>query len=447
MKRPRFVLVFIGLVILIAILIDWPTVPIKFNLGPVKIDRVLKGPDLYLNNFGIKLARKFDVKLGLDLQGGTELTLRADMSDVAEKDRDKALEAAKEVIERRVNGLGVAESLVQTAKVGGDYRIIVQLPGINNADEAKNLVGQTAKLDFRKFKDGVQYEQGGVVPTLENTDPTGITGKDLARADAGFNSASQGQAGPVVDFELKSGSADRFAAVTRSLLQKPLITFLDDQPINMAIVQSEISDRGQITFGASAKAEDANRLAIQLSAGALPVKKIDIISDQSVGATLGKESVDKSLIAGAIGIGIVAIFMLAYYGLVGFLADLALLVYASVVLAIFKSVPITLTIAGIAGFILSVGMAVDANILIFERMKEELRAGRSRVDSIEIGFSRAWNSIRDSNISSLITSGILFWLGTGQVKGFALSLAIGIFVSMFTAIVVTRNFLRLVYRH
>lgn len=446
MKKPRLVIVFIGIVVLISILIDWPTVPVKFNLGPIKVDRVFRGPDLYVNDFGISLARKFDVKLGLDLQGGTELTLRADMTDIAEADRDRALEAAKEVIERRVNGLGVAEALVQTAKVAGEYRIIVQLPGINNADEAKRLVGQTAKLEFRKFKEGVPYQQGGVIPDLENTDPTGVTGQDLKRADVGFNTADQGQTGPVVNFEVKGESTGKFSEMTKSLISKPLITFLDDQPINIATVQSEISNQGQITFGTGGSTDEAKRLAIQLSAGALPVKKIDIISDQSVGATLGQESVQKSLFAGIVGITIVAAFMLFYYGLLGLIADIALLIYALIVLAIFKTIPVTLTLAGIAGFILSIGMAVDANILIFERMKEEMRAGRSKLNAIEIGFSRAWNSIRDSNASSLITSGILFWLGTGQVKGFALSLAIGILVSMFTAIIVTRNFLRLVYR-
>ncbi|MDP2671740.1 MAG: protein translocase subunit SecD [bacterium] len=446
MKKPRFVLLFIGLIVFASILIDWPSVPVKFNLGPIKVDRVLKGPDLNLSRFGISFARKFDVKLGLDLQGGTALTLRADMSDVAAADRDKALEAAKEVIEKRVNGLGVAEALVQTAKVAGEYRIIVELPGINNPDEAKKLVGQTAKLEFRKFKAGVDYTKPEVIPTLENTEPTGVTGKDLQRADAGFNSAGQGTTpGAVVNFEIKSSSQDKFAKVTRELIQKPLMTFLDDQIINYATVQSEIRDKGQISGMDSP--DQAKTLAIQLSAGALPVKKIDIISDQSIGATLGKESVEKSLFAGIVGISIVAAFMLIYYGVVGLLADLALLVYALIVLAVFKTIPVTLTLAGIAGFILSIGMAVDANILIFERMKEELREGRSKINATEIGFSRAWNSIRDSNVSSLLTSGILFWLGTGQVKGFALALAIGILVSMFTAIVVTRNFLRLVYRN
>ncbi len=445
MKKPRLVLLFIGLLIVAAVIVDWPTVPIKINLGPLNIDRVVKGPQLHANIFGLKLDRDLNVKLGLDLQGGTELNLRADMSDVASADRDRALEAAKEVIERRVNGLGVSEALVQSAKVGEDYRIIVQLPGINNAAEAKQLVGQTAKLEFRKFKADIPLDAGNVFPTLENTEETGISGKDLARADASFSTSDSGQpSSPIVNFEIKSESTGKFSQVTKELIGKPLITFLDDQPVNIATVQSEISDKGQITGMENVDA--AKRLAIQLSAGALPVKKIDIISDQSVGATLGRESVEKSLLAGLIGILVVAVFMLFYYGVAGLIASLALLIYSLIVLAIFKTIPVTLTLAGIAGFILSIGMAVDANILIFERMKEEIREGRSKMNALEIGFTRAWNSIRDSNASSLITSAILFWLGTGQVKGFALALAVGIFVSMFTAIIVTRNFMRLAYR-
>jgi len=445
MKKPRLVLLFVGIIVVLSIIVDWPSVPIKVDLGPVKIDRVLKGPELDTKIFGLELKRDLNVKLGLDLQGGTELTLRADMTDIAPGDRDRALEAAREVIERRVNGLGVSEALVQTAQVGGEYRIIVQLPGISNASEAKQLVGQTAKLEFRKFKADVPLDAGNVFPTLENTESTGITGQDLSRADASFSDSSSGQpSSPIVDFEIKSVSADKFAKVTRELIGKPMLTFLDDQPVNIATVQSEIRERGQITGLQSS--DEAKRLAIQLSAGALPVKKIDIISDQSVGATLGRESVEKSLIAGVVGISIVALFMLFYYGVAGLIADIALIIYALAVLAIFKTVPVTLTLAGIAGFILSIGMAVDANILIFERMKEETREGRNKVAALEIGFSRAWNSIRDSNASSLITSTILFWLGTGQVKGFALALAIGILVSMFTAIIVTRNFMRLVYR-
>ncbi|MDP2720676.1 MAG: protein translocase subunit SecD [bacterium] len=442
-KRPRIILLLIIVLTLAALIVDLPKAPIKFSIGPLKVNTIVAGPRLNLKLLGVPLKRDLDVKLGLDLKGGTNLTLRADMSGIADSEKDKALEAAKEVIERRVNALGVTESIVQTSKVGGDYRIIVELPGVTNVEEAKKLVGQTAKLEFRQF---IEPEvAAGTIPTIANTKPTGISGKDLKKATTDFQASqtSEDSGGPVVRFELRSASADKFRAVTKSLIGKPLVVFLDNQAVSAPIVQSEIGQEGVITGVSS---DEAKRLAIQLSAGALPVKKIDIISEKTIGPTLGKTSIDRSLLAGAIGILIVASFMLAYYKLLGVLADIALLLYILFVLATFKLVPITLTLAGIAGFILSVGMAVDANILIFERMREELREGRARAQAIEIGFSRAWSSIRDSNVSSLITATILFWFGTGAVKGFAVALAIGILISMFTAITITRNLLRVVYR-
>jgi preprotein translocase subunit SecD len=444
-KKPRLVILFILLVTISAILIDLPRIPVKINLGPVKIDTVVAGPNLDFNIFGIGVRRNFDVKLGLDLKGGTSLVLKAGMNNIASADRDKALEAAKQVIERRVNFLGVAEPVVQTAKVGSEYRIIVELPGVTDVSQAKQLVGQTAKLEFRQFKD--PNTQAGTIPTLDDTQPTGVSGKDLKSASVDYqnaNSSSRAGSTPVVRFSLKSESASKFGQVTKSLIGKPLAVFLDDSPISWPTVQSEIDQEGIIT---GVSLDEAQRLAVQLSAGALPVEKIDVISERTIGPTLGKVSIDSSLVAGAVGILSVMIFMAVYYGVLGILADAALVLYTSIVLALFKAIPVTLTLAGIAGFILSIGMAVDANILIFERMKEELRVGRNRVSAIEIGFSRAWTSIRDSNVSSLITSGILFWFGTGSVRGFALALAIGIFVSMFTAIIITRNFLRLVYRN
>ena len=433
----------IAILTVVAILVDWPAVPVKFSIGKFKVDTVLAGPRINLKLFGASFKRDLDVKLGLDLQGGTSLTLRADVSDIPDADKGKALEAAKEVIARRVNFFGVTEPIVQTSKVGGDYRIIVELPGVTNVDEAKRLVGQTAKLEFREFSD--PNTPAGTMVTLENTKSTGVSGKDLKSANPDFQqSQSAGEkGGPVVRFTLRSDAANKFREVTKRLIGKPLAIFLDDQPISAPTVQSEIGEEGIIT---GVTTDEAKRLSIQLSAGALPVKKIDIITEKTIGPTLGKTSIDRSIIAGLVGILVIAAFMLIYYGLPGFLADAALLLYILYVLALFKIIPVTLTLAGIAGFILSIGMAVDANILIFERMREELRAGRSRAQAIEIGFTRAWSSIRDSNVSSLITSGILFWFGTGPVRGFALTLAVGILVSMFTAITITRNFLRLAYR-
>ena len=444
MKRPRIVLLVITAITLTALVISWPSTPIKFNLGPLRVDTVFTHPSLDVSFFGVNIKRDFEPKLGLDLQGGVDLTLKADVSDLAQEERDKALVSAKEIIERRVNSLGVSEPIVQTSKVGEEYRIIVQLPGVEDLEEAKNLVGQTANLEFREFID--EDVQPGTLPTLENTKSTGVSGIDLQRANVDFQSggSQQTESGPAVNFEIKGESADKFRELTKRLIGKALVVFLDDTPISAPVVQAEIGKEGIIT---GLSADDAKRLAIQLNAGALPVKNIEIIQERFIEATLGQQSVNQSLVAGAIGLLIVGAFMIAYYGFWGILAAAALTIYSLIVFAIFKSVPVTLTLAGIAGFILSVGMAVDANILIFERMKEELRAGRTKVQAVEIGFSRAWNSIRDSNASSLITSAILFWFGTGSVKGFALALGIGILVSMFTAIVITRNFLRFIYRN
>jgi len=444
LKKPRVILLSIIILTLIAIVIDWPRVPVKFSLGGVNIDTVIAGPKIDTTIFGFNIKRDLDVKLGLDLRGGTSLILKADMDGIPAGERDKALDAAKEVISRRVDFFGVAEPIVQTSKVDGDYRIIVELPGLTNADEAKELIGQTANLEFREFTD--PNIQPGIIPTLANTKASGVTGKDLKSASADFQQSQTPDqpSSPVVRFELTSEGSKKFLALTKRLINKPLVVFLDGVPISAPIVQSEISQEGVIS---GVTAEEAKLLSIQLSAGALPVKKIDVLSERTIGPTLGQTSINRSFLAGLIGIFVVALFILIYYKLPGLLADISLFIYAIFVLAIFKLIPITLTLAGIAGFILSIGMAVDANILIFERMKEELRLGRTRAQAIEIGFTRAWSSIRDSNVSSLITAVILFWFGTGSVKGFAVALAVGIVVSMFTAIIVTRNLLRVVYRN
>ena len=324
MKSPRVILLAVMALTCLAVLVDWPAVPVKFSVGKFKIDKVLAGPGINLKLFGASFRRDLDVKLGLDLQGGTSLTLRADVSDLPDTDKGKALEAAKEVISRRVNFFGVTEPIVQTSKVGSDYRIIVELPGVTNVDEAKRLVGQTAKLEFREFVD--PNVPAGTIPTLENTKPTGISGKDLKSANPDFQqSQSAGEkGGPVVRFTLQGDSANKFRELTKRLIGKPLVIFLDDVAINAPIVQSEIGEEGVITGLTS---DESKRLAIQLSAGALPVKKIDIISEKTIGPTLGKTSIDQSIIAGIVGILVIATFMLVYYGLPGLLANAALFLY------------------------------------------------------------------------------------------------------------------------
>lgn len=391
----------------------------------------------------------FPLKLGLDLQGGTQLVLETQMEGIDSQNRDSALESAKEVIERRVNLFGVSEALVQTSKTGTERRILVELPGLKDASSAANLVGKTAELDFRELPatlsaEEIEATESGV-PMIFLAKPTGLTGADLKKAQVIFGSGTK--AGPEVSIEFTSEGAKKFAEITKRNVGKPLAIFLDDQPISAPTVQQEILGGNAVITGQFTTSE-AKNLAIQLNAGALPVP-IKIIEQRSIGPTLGQESVNKSLVAGIIGLVVVVVYMGVYYGLLGLVANGALIIYTLLVLAIFKTglfilPPITLTLAGIAGFILSVGMAVDADILIFERMKEEIRWGKSKTLALELGFKRAWSSIWASNVSSLMTAAILYGMGTSLVKGFAITLAIGVMVSMFTAIVVTRTFLRLI---
>ena len=443
-KKPPVVLLIIVVLGIGSILINLPKIPLNFTLGSIKIDRIVENPNINLRIFDFEFVRDLNLKLGLDLQGGTNLTLQANVENIPAQEREKALEAVKEVIERRVNFFGISEPVVQTSKVGeSEFRIIVDLPGVTDLDKARDLIGQTAKLELREFKDPSTPQ--GTFPTLENTKPSGVAGMDIKSATADIQTEDKGQGAgtPVVRFELNDAGAKKFKELTKRLIGKPLVIFLDDIPVSAPTVQSEIEREGVIT---GMSAEEAKTLAIQLSAGALPVEKIEIISEKNIGPTLGKKSIGESLVAGIVGLLTLLVFMVLYYRLPGFLAGVALLLYSLFILSLFRLIPVTLTLSGIAGFILSIGMAVDANILIFERMKEELRGGKNRSQAIEIGFTRAWSSIRDSNVSSLITSGILFWFGSGAVRGFAVALAIGIFVSMFTAIFVTRNFLRFVYK-
>jgi len=400
------------------------------------VNKKLYRPVIDFNLFGKRVYRDLNIKLGLDLQGGTHLVYSADMTNVAEANRSAAAEAARNNIEKRVNLLGVSESIIETSKVGSDYRLIVELPGVKDVNQAIGLIGQTAQLDFRETKEATPSSEKDFVST-------GLTGKDLKLAQVQFQSSAQGLSQPVVSLQFSLEGTKKFAEVTTRNIGRQVAIFLDEQVVTAPVVQTTISD-GQAVITGNFTVDTAKALTIQLNAGALPVP-IKLIEQRNIGATLGQDSIKKSFTAGLIGLATVALFMIANYGLKGLLADIALTVYVLVFMAIIKLVPITLTLAGIAGFILSIGMAVDANILIFERMKEELRKKRPLAVAMELGFSRAWNSIRDSNMSSLITASILFWFGSGAVRGFALTLAVGIGVSLFSAIFVTKTLLRLVY--
>ena len=391
----------------------------------------------------------FPLKLGLDLQGGTQLVLETQMDKIEPQNRDSALESAKDVLEKRVNLYGVSEALVQVSKIGERRRILVELPGLKDASSAAKLVGRTAQLDFREMVGTPSAEATqSALALLSQFQPTGLTGADLKKAQVTFGSGNQAKGGPQVAIEFTEEGSKKFAEVTKRNTNKPLGMFLDGVPISWPppVVSGEIIGGNAVITGQFSLVE-AKELAIQLNAGALPVP-IKILEQRSIGPTLGAQSVNKSLIAGIIGLGIVTLYMGAYYGTLGLVANGALVIYTLLVLAIFKTglfilPPITLTLAGIAGFILSIGMAVDANILIFERMKEEARWGKSKTIAMEQGFKRAWSSIWASNVSSLITAVILYSMGQSVVRGFAITLAIGVLVSMFTAIVVTRTFLKL----
>jgi preprotein translocase subunit SecD len=424
MKR----LIFIILLTLLALYVVWPQKPGNYLPGG---DAIPGNPGIHVANFDRQGA-----KLGLDLQGGTQLTLQADLSQVPADQQSSAMQGVLNVISRRVNAYGVAEPEIQ--QLGTD-RIIVQLPGLKDTEEAKKLIGQTAKLEFKE-----QDASGNWVPSTAqvNGQTIPLTGAYLVpgRQQVTF----QGRAGlPEVAFQFNSDGAAAFGQITQRLLGKPLGIFLDGQEISAPTVQAVLTDSGVIT-GLSLDA--ARLLALQLNAGALPVP-VTIQSESTVDATLGADSVHRSIVAGELALLVVILFMLLYYRLPGLAASAALIVYALITLAIFKLIPVTLTLAGIAGFILSVGMAVDANILIFERMKEELRSGKTIAAAIRAGEDRAWPSIRDSNTSTLITCAVLYFFGqqfgATIIMGFALVLAIGVAVSLFSAIFVTRTFLEL----
>lgn len=400
----------------------------------------------------------FPLKLGLDLLGGTQLVLQTQMEKIDPKERDQALESAREVIERRVNLFGVSESIIQSSKIGNTRRILVDLPGIKDASSAANLVGKTAQLEFRELvgtpSAKPEEASAALLPieeiNLQNTKETSLTGADLKRAQVTFGASSgQKRTGPQVNIQFNLEGSKKFAEITKRNVGKQLPIFLDDVVISAPVVNQEIIG-GDALISGNFTLDEAKRLSIQLNAGALPVP-IKIIEQRSIGASLGAQSIQKSIVAAIIGLVSVIVFMVAYYGYLGLIATFALILYTLFVAAIFRTglfilPPVTLTLAGVAGFILSIGMAVDANILIFERMKEEKRWGKTNLQALELGFRRAWSSIRDSNVSSLITAAILYFIGSGVVRGFALTLAIGVLVSMFTAIVVTKTFLKLIIK-
>lgn len=388
-----------------------------------------------------KSGSRFPFKYGLDLVGGTELIYNADTSKV--DDVSGAMNSLKEVIERRVNIFGVSEPLIQIESAGivsGNKveRLIVELPGVSDIDKAIALIGQTPTLEFRlanpNASEIIKTNPDAKLDELFSS--TGITGRYLSRAQVTFDPNTRV---PTVGLTFNSEGRDLFAKVTKEHKGEILAIVLDGKVISAPTIQSEITD-GKAVITGNFTAEEAKTLVRNLNYGALPVP-ITLSSSQTIGASLGEAAFNSGVRAGIIGFIALSIFLILWYRLPGFISVVALVLYIILSLTLFKLIPVTLTAAGLAGFILSIGMAVDANVLIFERTKEELKKGKSIYDALHEGFTRAWLSIRDSNISSIITALVLFWLGTSAVKGFALTLGVGVMVSMFTAITASRTFL------
>ena len=418
---------FIVILTALALVIDAPK---NFKLA----NFTLASPTINIGSF----KRDLNIRQGLDLQGGTEVTLEANMKDIVASDRSDALDSAKEIIARRVDLYGVAEPSIKTVVSQDTYRILVALPGVTNPEEALALIGQTASLDFYEMPVATDS------PTYADLRPTGLTGKDLKKTSVGFNSQN---GKPEIKLEFTEDGGKKFGEITSRNIDKPVWILLDGQILTAPTVQQAIMD-GKAVINGEYTTQEAKNMVITLNAGALPVP-INIIKQQNIAPTLGETSVTDSLKAGAVGLALVALFMIMNYRWLGLIADLGLVIYGLLTLAVYKIVPITITLPGLAGFILSIGMAVDSNILVFERMKEESRKGNDWLGSMELGFGKAWDSIKDANIATLITTFVLFnpfdWNflnSSGMVRGFALTLFLGIAISLFTGIFITRNLLR-----
>lgn len=394
---------------------------------------------------------KYPFKLGLDLAGGSHLVYEADVSDVNPTDVPALMNVLRDVIERRVNIFGVSEPVVQVEQssfVSGERRerLVVELPGVSDVSQAIEEIGKTPLLEFKLVDESALEDATSTRAATSSDDSmfidTGLTGRYLESAQLEF-AGQTGQGGlanePIVAISFNSEGAQLFEEITSQHVGEQLAIFLDGGMVSSPVINEKISGGSAIISG-NFNPDEARDLAQNLNFGALPVP-IELASTQTIGATLGGEVLDKGIKAGAVGLGMVILFMLVWYRTPGLVAAVALLIYVSTMLALFQLIPVTLTAAGLAGFVLSLGMAVDANVLVFERMKEEYRAGSSTREAARVGFKRAWSAIRDGNITSLLSAIILFWFGTSIVKGFALVFGMGVVVSMLSALLVTRTLL------
>ncbi len=416
--------------------------PTKLTLYKVTFD---------LNSYGIPLTNNLELKKGLDIVGGTQVTLAADMTSIPEDQRVTALESAKEILRRRIDLFGIAEPQLRTAVWQDQYRILIELPGLDQPEAALQLIGQTAQLQFREYQPQAE-ENDEATPSalaiLSDFQPTDLTGELLQRADVQFDQTT-GQ--PVVALQFSTEGAEKFADLTANNIGQPLGIFLDNMPLTLPVVNEAIYG-GQASIQGDFQIEEAKTLAAQLNAGALPVS-IKVLQQNTIGPSLGQESLDLSLRAGIIGLAFVAIFMITIYGWMGVAAVIGLIAYGILTITIYKLLPVTVTLPGIAGLMLSIGMAVDANILSFERIKDELRHGQNKSIALKRGYEQSWTAIKDANLATLAICFILFnplnwgWLNTsGPIRGFALTLAVGVILSLFTGVFYSRLLLQLFWQ-
>lgn len=414
---------------------------IKFEINKKPIDFYFWGKHVY---------KDFQLKKGLDIQGGMQVVLRANMDEIASENRDAALESAREIISRRVDLYGISEPTIQAARFENDYRLIVELPGVDDPQQALDLVGKTAELEFRIEKELTEEEITAATQSADFLNTyfveTGLTGQQLKLAQLQFDQQTNK---PLIALEFNDVGRDLFADITKNNINKVLAIFMDGSPVVMPRISTAILD-GRAVMTGDFTIDEAKNLAIQLNAGALPVR-IEVLEQKNIGASLGDNSVQKSINAGLVGLAMVILFMILYYGWLGFISSIALIIYATLTIALYKIIGVVLTVPGIAGLIITIGMAVDANILIFERMKEEQRAGKSYAESMELGFGRAWDTVKDANLASIVTALVLinplnlsFLNTSGLVKGFGITFLLGSLLSMFTGVTVSRMLVRLI---
>lgn len=449
MKTSYFKKFLWALALVLVVWIAFPfTVPVRFTALGSTIAFTITSPQIHVSVGGRQFNKKFETKLGLDLKGGSHLVFSADTKKLKKEEIPSAIEGARNIIERRVNFYGVSEPSIYSIESGGQHKLIVDLPGISKVQEAIDLIGQTAKLDFRELPTADTKIATDTPVVFQLTKVSEIAGSDLQKATVQFDSTNSQ---PVIGLLFTKKGGELFAKITERNVGKPIGIFVDGAPImSPPIVEQKITDGQAIIRGAFAL-DEAKSLAVAINSGALPLS-IHLEEQRSIGPTLGREQIRASVAAGVVGLAAVVIFMIAFYGNLGLLASLGLLLYGIITLALFRAIPVVLTLPGIAGFILSIGMAVDSNILIFERIKEELRNGQSQTVAFQLGFGRAIDAIKDANITTLLVAFILFnpfnWSffpQFGLVKGFALTLAIGVATSLFTGVVITKRLLDMYY--